>query len=336
MWMCNSENGNRFWLFPLCVVLAGCAAFSQTNAFGEPESAKRIVAIEWIPLHAHTEVLKSLESELGRSNVASSKIEIKRIVVFGDDDELAKTIHQLNADPPDVIVGFGDHISQSIRRECRNVPRVAVLARDLAALAGDDSAPSDSAPFVAIDAEPDARTVWRVARELRPAAECLGFIYTDRYAPNSALADRLEEEGRRTGYQLARIRVDPGFCRTESDFRKVLNKAAETHKLDVLYVPDDPNCSRFGPTIYDSATKLGIPAIGSEATIGRGCAAAIQIDQALLGTRTASACASLLQEKRAVAELLSVPGRVVIDPSAFRGQGLVVSDWLRAHAEALP
>lgn len=287
------------------------------------EPVRPIVAIEWIPLHSHSVVMKAFEESLAQTRIT-------RVNVFGDEEELGETLSELAETPPKLILAFGDHVSQAVRERCPQVPLLALLVK----LHGHQTAPASEkgSPAVYLRAEPDSELIWRLSRELVPGAKRVGIVYTENYQPNETLATRLERSAGPEGGQVVRATVPPGFCRSESDFSKAIRRMGKTEDLDVMYVPDDPNCSRFGARIYDFARELGIPAIGSEATLGKGCVAAVALDYEATGRLAASLCGDILMGGFKEATIVRAPYSIMIDREALAAYSLTVSPWLEENA----
>jgi ABC-type uncharacterized transport system substrate-binding protein len=227
------------------------------------------ISIEWIPLRAHKEILNAVEAQWKETLDAPPKL--TRINLFADDEELKSTIEKLQENPPRAVIGFGDTVCKALRDTCPEAPLIALFVRDPKFL--EQAKESRSAPCVQLKTDPQASFVVHVAKALKPKLKRMAIIYTKNDAANTHFANQLEIELAKTDIALARAEVPSGFCRTDSDFEKAINKLVESGPIDILYVPDDPNCSRFGTAIYKAARKHNIQGIGTGATMGKGCVA---------------------------------------------------------------
>ena len=278
-WTCASIARQAGLAACLCLAMA-CAAFGETKEKGHSTT---VFAVEWIPLHANGAVVEALQEASAKK--PGTECAIKRGNAFGDDAELNKMIADVNAHPTKAVIGFGDHVAARLAAECPNTHVIAVFARDHAALLS-----GAKGQVTVIDTEPQAADVVRIARGLKQPLKRIGIMYTDGFGPNGTLAEGLEKAGAKDGFSVARLKVHPGFCRTESDFRRAI---AETHAktpLDILFVPGDPNSARFGTTIRACAGEAGILVIGTEAIAGKGCAVALCPDFPAIAERVGEAC----------------------------------------------
>ncbi len=112
-----------------------------------------------------------------------------------------------------------------------------------------------------IDSSPDPKTVLELTAELRLDLKGIGVLYTENYAPDAAFTAALQELAKAREIETVPIKVDPGFCRTDSDFEKAISGAFAGKSFQVLYVPNDPNSARFGATIFKETARLGITGV---------------------------------------------------------------------------
>jgi len=291
-----------------------------------------IVAIEWIPRSAHRIIMKHFEAGLAESSdPAAACPAIECINVFSDEEKLDAVLSDVSLKPPSILIGFGDHVCRKARDKCPEIPLIALLARD-PTLIDELDEDNEAAPVLLCITEPQPELVWRVARELHPNVKRLAIIYTEGFSPNERLADNLARFGKENDLHCLRTTVAAGFCRTDSDFERSLDKLTAAGGFDVLYVPDDPNCSRFGVQIYSYTRERGLPAIGSEATIGKGCSAAVALDYRAIGARAASLCADLLRKREAPTQPVMIDNELIIDIEAQKGLGRIFSPWLLENA----
>jgi len=241
---------------------------------------QRVVTLEWIPLYAQRKVIEVMKQEIKDASL-EKEYSIESIGVFGDEEDLEKQLEGLRADPPDAVVCFGNYLTRRVLNEGPNVPITGVLVRNAQGLV--ESATRNRENLSVIDSDPDPETIWKLARELKPQLDSLCVLYTAKYEPNEVLVRKLRESGSAYGFRVVSATVGAGFCRTESDFQKALDIVPHSGEVDILYVPDDPNCSRFGSAVYRFSDAKGWPAIGSEATIGKGCVVAIDQPLELIG-----------------------------------------------------
>ncbi len=292
-----------------------------------------VLAVEWIPLHTNSVILKAAQSQANQPNAGRPGIEFVRVNVFGDQQELTKLAEQAALEPPQALIGFGDHVCKLLQEACPNVPMLALLVRDPDFRGA--SSTVGGAPLLCPSVAPDPKLIWRIARELDPDLKRLGMIYTKGDMPNTAFADQLSRIAQDSDGTLDRTTVPPGFCRTDSDFERAVKKLVADDRIDMLYVPDDPNCSRFGIAIYKSAGELNVPAIGTDATIGKGCVAAIQRDYEALGVRVGELIRILLADDYVENASPSVRRNIVFDARALRKHGLSLSSWMKKNSRPL-
>lgn len=280
----------------------------------EPDAATAtpdLAAIEWLPSFVNTKTLEGIGRELGAKS-------IRRLCAYGQDDELAAISEALAAAPPRVVIAFGDHAARGVRARCPDIPMLAVLIRDAAVLESIDA----RAPLITMAADPSAAEVAALAAALCPAAQTVAVMHTVDFGPNKRLVEALETGA--APLKVIPIHVAPGFCRTGSDFDLALRTRYGEEPFDVLYVPDDPNCSRFGTQIFRTAQDLGVPAVGTASTVGKGCAAAFVWDIAATAIQAAEACQRLARGDR-VNTRLPVPTRVQRDAAVLASFGLPLS-----------
>jgi ABC-type uncharacterized transport system substrate-binding protein len=308
--------------------LAGASATGPGN-LTRHENVLRVVAIEWIPLYAHKQVLEALET--GLREAGNPEFEIESVCAYGDDGELARQLDALSKSPPAILLSFGNYVTERVADTVRDVPVLALLVRDATGLI--EKASGEMRRLAVIDSDPDPKLVWQLARELAPGADTLGVLHTDRFEPNVALVRALSEEARLHGGTVRSATVGAGFCRTDSDFQRGLDRIPDSQEIDLLYVPDDPNCSRFGTQVYRHADEKGWPAIGSEATIGKGCVAAVAVDYDATGKRAARICRDVLDGSSPSATFFPVPGKVYVDPKRLSAHSMSMSPWLLDNSD---
>lgn len=308
----------------LFVMVVLTVAYGTVRADGSSAEGISIIAVEWVPMRCHASIISSLKEELEESkDVAEEDVSIRRVNAFGDDERLHELLQELSSSPPDMMMGFGEHVCHAIRKVLPNSPLVALLVRE--GYVGEAVPNAKDSPVVCFTAAPRPETVWAVARCLKPNMSRMGVLYTKDYAPNEELAKALEECGRREGRELVRATVPSGFCRVESDFEKAVTGLQASKPCDLLYVPEDPNSARFTGVVYGSTEDLRLPAIGGETTRGKGCVVAIALDYEALGRESARHSLALLEGK--VRKTLSVcaPRKLLVDHEAMAKYGLNVS-----------
>lgn len=282
MWTSASLGNNRK-RHAHAVLACLCAFGAFIPPAAHAQDAVRVVALEWLPLHANTAVLDALEQTLARD--LSRKCLLERVSVLGDQDELAKALAQINAHPPDVLLAIGGHVCARAAQECPSVFLIALFAHDIEALEA-----KPPARALILDTDPSAQLVWDTAQSIRSGAKRLGVLFTNNFAPNVAFVSDVKTEASKRGAETVPLPVNEGFCRTDSDFRAAIEKAHAKTPLDFLYVPDDPNASRFGPVIRSTCEALRVPLIGTGAIAGKGCAVSLEPDFSAIGDRIAKAC----------------------------------------------
>ncbi|MCX5769058.1 MAG: hypothetical protein NTZ09_02115 [Candidatus Hydrogenedentes bacterium] len=262
-------------------------------AFGAAD-APTVVAVEWLPQSAHGKILQAYE---GAADPAWPKL--RRVSVMGDEKELQDTLRGLPQADSTIIVSFGQTVADEAVELCPGSRHVVLFAPE-----------SPAGPNVIhIKTEPAPESVWRVAADLKPGLKRLGMLYTARHTPNEQLAAGIEIVGKEAGRLVVRATVPHGLCRTESDFEKAMDSLEAAGGCDVLYVPDDPNTSRFAPTLFRLAGDT--PVMGGEATRGRGCSAAFVRDYQALGRALAGVVAALAKGEAPDATLLVVAPQIV-------------------------
>lgn len=255
----------------ITILMAGTTFASQSKRIETPRSELDIRFVEWIPLYANTQIYQKLEEGLTQGQ--GHKVRLQRKTIFGDVTQLAELLKEFDRATPDMIITIGDYVSRYFREKRPDLPQIAVLIEDPAALHKLHS--STTTNLVTISTRPTAAQVWALAKTLNPEGATLGIIYTDTYKPNATLSSALAKLGVDKNLRVSEIKVNPGFCRTESDFRLAIQDAYKAKTFDVLFVPRDPNCDRFGTTIFQAATALKVPSIGTDSTFGKGCRAAL-------------------------------------------------------------
>lgn len=279
----------------------------------------RVVAVEWIPLRANSTILEAFAK--AQAGLGEPQTPIERMTARGDETELANTLKQLAESKPDILLGFGDHVCQALRKKLPKIALVALLVRRSELLTAESSA----APLAILDSTPAPELVWEVARQLRPALTGLGVLYTQAYEPNVQLAASLAKAKQGAPGIVMEITVAEGYCRTDSDFEQALRGEGKGKStFDVLFVPDDPNGSRFGDVIYKAADRIGAVAIGTEATVGKGCAAALLPDYEALGQEAARLCAEPDPLHSWPRKQVPIPCKMVVDEQALQRHGIKV------------
>jgi len=285
----------------------------------------RIVSIQWIPLYSNRQVLRSFDASLKEASPAlASRMHHESVVLYGDPEKLQKQIKDLNTNPPSVILSLGNHITKTLLDEGLSVPIVALLTRHPQAII--ESCTKDTSLLYIIDSDPDPALIWRVARQIRPGMDMLGVLYTSQYEPNEYLVKSLSDEGVKTGGMVCSATVGAGFCRTELDFQKGLDQLPHGETVNVLFVPDDPNCSRFGNAVFRFATKKGWPAIGTEATIGKGCVAAVEVNSDQVGRLAAEEVTRIFADSRQ-GRIIKAQSRIQTDGDISRQQSIQISPF---------
>jgi len=252
-----------------------------------------VVAVEWLPQSAHGKIVRAYE---GAADPAWPKL--RRINVMGDEKGLEDALRALPQTASTVIVSFGQNVAAEAAELCPGATHVVLLAPE---------APAGPNIFH-IKSEPAPETIWQVAASLKPGLNRLGMLYTARHMPNERAAEQAQAVGQAAGGVVVRATVPHGLCRTQSDFEKAMDSLEAAGGCDVLYVPDDPNTSRFAPTLFRLAGDT--PVIGGEATRGRGCAAAFVRDYEALGRTLAAVVAALSRGETPDAAMLVVAPRI--------------------------
>lgn len=309
------------------------AVCTSTLLFAEDngESAREIVALQWLPMRAHATILESFQEQLKATSAdATDAASIKSITVFANEEELGRVEKELAASRPDLLIAFGDHICNSVRKTLPDVPLVGILIQNPASIPS--PLVENAAPTLFVTTAPDTELIWKVAQELMPKLQTLGVLYTDSFRPNVSLTDALEKTGEGRGVKVVRATVPSGFCRTESDFDKAIASLAKPQQCDLLYVPDDPNSSRFGATVYQYAERLGIPAIGSEATSGKGCVAAVALDFESIGREVAALVSGYWNKEEWPREPITAPRKIIVDEDAMAKHGITCPESLKSQS----
>jgi ABC-type uncharacterized transport system substrate-binding protein len=301
----NSHAGFVFLIAGICMCLFAASAQSA-------EGAVNLSAVEWIPLGSHDVIVEALIKGCRDRNV---QVNVQRYSAFGDAAQFAAIGEKLKNTPNTAIIAFEDHACRQILQACPGIPVVALLTRGISI---SDSRASSG--FHIVDGEATPASIMKVAGCLQPGLRTLGVLYSRGYAPNEALAEHLRGEAQKEGRATSNIVIDTGFCRTDHDFRTAIENALHEMRFEILYVPSDPNSSRFGATICSTATALNIPVIGSEAIAGKGCALTIELDHKAIGTRAAEiVCTGVFKSSNGV---IAVPPKVLPDDEVLRRFGL--------------
>jgi ABC-type uncharacterized transport system substrate-binding protein len=297
---------NRTSVTMICALLAVslCAVASEEGHPGAP-SQPGVLAVEWIPLHANKVIVEEVRAALAAPESGGAAITVTTALAYGDEKELDAIAKRINTEKPVAVLGLGDLVCEKLLNACPDVPVVAVSARKLA-LGG--YAEKDN--LVVIDSSPNPETVLDLAAELYIDLKGIGVLYTENYSPNAVFSAGLEKLAESRGIETVHIKVDPGFCRTDSDFEKAISGAFAGKPFQVLYAPNDPNSARFGATIFKETARLGIVGIGSEATIGKGCSAATIIDNSASATAAAGAILSITLGKAPTTPMVAVKCRI--------------------------
>jgi len=286
----------------LFVLFASMApAISPTSA----ETLTDVPAIDWLPLTSTDAVLRSYNAADG----SQTPYILDRWEIMADNDELARKIETLQKDPPTIIVVFGDYLSKYIAEKCPNLPQIQVLTLT----------PATSANVTAINCEPDAGTIWKTANSLLPNLHRLGILFSEAYGPNLELAKQLEATAEK-GKSVIRATVPRGLCRTDSDYQNCVAALVKAGGCDLLYLPDDPNSSRFASTICEEARAAKIPVLGTEATLGKGCVAALMRNFDSAGKELSKVLAARLANQRDVPpQTVKVPTILKVDEARISG-----------------
>lgn len=293
-----------------------------------------IAVIEWIPLYAHTRVINAFKKAMSENEQFNTyDITVERLSAFGDDDELSSILKALPEKSLRLILSFGDHVSERVLEGTNETLVVAALVRKPDELI--TRIKNRQGPGAVISSNPDPTLVLRAARELVPDLEGLGIMYTQKFAPNVQLADRLVQEGIKKGVSVVSVTVPAGYCREESDFARALGRVSSSASYDVLFVPDDPNCSRFGSQIYRFTDEQKVPAIGSGATLGKGCVMALALDYEAVGFEVASRFGEVISNRPISHIETQSNWHLEIDQNVLNKLDLQGSQWLRQHLEKL-
>jgi ABC-type uncharacterized transport system substrate-binding protein len=279
------------WIFArirfdaLVMVVAVISNFLAA-ADNAPPTVPTLTAVQWLPKHAESRVLDAMEKSC-IERMAAPAFSIERVKVTGDREELRAQLATFAGKRPSILIAFGDVVAGEISEQYPGVPLLALLVKWPEKI----GSVHRTSPLIVVDAQPCAGMVWDVARQLVQGVRVLGIMYTRNVAANEALVAALavdKQEG-----QVVPVTVPEGMCRVDADFSQAIEKAVKTGGVQVLYVPDDPNASRFAGTIYRSARALHVAAIGSDATSGKGCDAAILTDYEATGVLAAECAVAL-------------------------------------------
>ncbi len=261
--------------------------------------------VEWIPLHANKVIVEEVRAALAAPASGEAVIAVTTASAYGDEKELDAIAQRINSEKPVAVLGLGDLVCEKLLAACPDVSLVAISARKLA-LDGH----SEKENLVVIDSSPDPETVLKLAAELNADLSTIGVLYTEKYAPNVSFTTGLQEVAKSRGIETVHIKVDPGFCRTDSDFEKAISRAFVGKPFQVLYVPNDPNSARFGATIFKESARLGVIGVGSEATIGKGCRAATLVDNSAVAAAATGAIRTIALRKAPTTQTVMVKCRV--------------------------
>jgi ABC-type uncharacterized transport system substrate-binding protein len=267
-----------------------------------------VTVVEWLPLTLHAQILRSFEQAVPEFPPLKEGVRIKTVAAYADDAELDAQLQKTGEE--DIVIAFGDHAAQRARALLPGRVVVALLARLTAA------EPATLAPpATVLDSGPGAEELLQLARQLRPRLKSLGVIYTRDFQPNQMLLESLSRQAL-PEVAVHPVLVDPGFCRTESDFSRAVEAACAEQVLDVLFVPEDPNCARFGRTIFTTAARAGVATVGTQETEGQGGDAVLRVDAAAMGRELARVLASLVESGRLAAASSAVPRVVALREGA--------------------
>ena len=273
----------NFVLF--CTVLvASMCGFARGEGTSVTPTQPGVLVVEWIPLHANKVIVEGVRAALAAPVSGETVIAVTTASAYGDEKELEAIAQRINSEKPVAVLGVGDLVCEKLLAACPDVSLVAISARKLA-LGGH----SEKENLVVIDSSPDPETVLKLAAELNADLSAIGVLYTEKYTPNVSFTTGLQKMAADQDIETVHIKVDPGFCRTDSDFEKAISGASNDKPFQVLYVPNDPNSARFGATIFKESARLGVIAIGSEATIGKGCRAATIVDSSAVASEASRA-----------------------------------------------
>lgn len=286
----------------LAASLCGIARGEETS---ETSTEPGVLAVEWIPLHANKVIIEEVRAALVAPASGGAAIAVTTASAYGDEKELDAIAKRINSERPVAVLGLGDLVCEKLIAACPDIPLVAVSARKLA-LGG--HAEKDN--LVVIDSSPDPESVLDLAAELNANLSAIGVLYTENYAPNVSFTTGLQKLAVDRKLETVHIKVDPGFCRTDSDFEKAISAAFTNKPFQVLYVPNDPNSARFGATTFKESARLGVIGIGSEATIGKGCRAATLVDTDAVAAAVAGAIQSIVSGKAPATPRVTVKSRV--------------------------
>ncbi len=235
------------------------------------EAPRRVVALEWVPLKAHEDVLAAFQRATAAYGIP---IAVQQISALGDEAELKGVLGQMKTHPPDLLLAMGDRVFKEVSVELPEVPILGFFCRDTSV--------QRPARGDVVISDPPPDLVWRAAEELRPGARHMAILFTAGYAPNEHLAAALDAL-KPVGGSLKTITVPAGACRDDSDYEKALRELKTEPPTEVLFVPEDANSGRFGRVICEAAAKQGVPVMATESLIGKGCATALVMDKVTLG-----------------------------------------------------
>lgn len=304
-------------------------------------TSETIHFIEWLPLNSHSKIINYMKEDLKDQPLLT----FNRITAYGDKEALITQLKKLTQNDPKVLgielkeleqekvkalVTFGDFTTQTALKLCPNVPIIALFVESPESL--EKLLSTRTVSFSLLESNVKPERCLEVVSKLRENTKNIGIIHTDKFLPNQQLFETLSVKASERDIKVTQIRVDPGFCRTDSDFEKVIQNTYKEHAIDILIVPNDPNCDRFGHTIYNTAEKLGIVSIGSDSTIGKGCVLGFTPNYNKLAEELVFVLDSH-NDAEAKNKTLHVPPTLVYDPKAVENSKNLNSTWLKANAK---
>jgi ABC-type uncharacterized transport system substrate-binding protein len=262
-----------------------------------------VPVISWLPAASQNTILRACEHARGEAG----PFQFDSWDLLGDENLLNEKIKLLQASKPPCVVVFGDYVSGRVAEQCPDTAQICLF----------NSMEKKCANAIYILSEPDPAVVWRAARGICPTLRRLGILFTEGYAPSAKLATQLDQAAGKEE-RVIKCTVPRGMCRTDSDFQKAVETLAQNGGCDLLYVPDDPNTSRFASTICAEARKYGIPVLGNDQMAGKGCVAALVRDLDEAGKLLCKAVSDQLGGAKGSAQTLTAPAKLKLDEAVLK------------------
>lgn len=279
----------------LFLMLALCSA-------GQPaeHAPLKVVAVEALPLSLHTRVLMEVAALLGPDN-----IRFTRVSALSEGEGLNARLKASWDQGARHFVVFAPELAEAVQASAPDAAVVNVFSTEEGA---------DPAAGLWIDPGPQPEEIWQAATSLRGAHCSLGMVFTRGLPANERLLECLKSVTP-AGCTVHPVLVDPGYCRTEADFDLAVRQACEHFSLDVLFVPEDPNCAKFGRTIFAAARTAQAASIGTQETAGQGNDLALVISAPAMAEAIGRALAQYRREHKLPAGHWIVPREMQLAPA---------------------